>query len=248
MTNNGEEPPFTLRLEHYDDLDSTQDEMHRRLDAGEDIHGLVIRTEHQTRGRGQRQYDWRGEPGGSYQTLAIRDRIPTVLNTPHAALYVALGIAHSLREYGVTARIKWPNDLYYRGKKLAGILTEYRQAHLLVGVGMNVNNPVPETATGLRGWATETVHALVLAGLERGLTSLFAHHDVVSTFSSYDLLKGQEVQFAQGDTVVTGIARGIDASGRLKLELPDGTLHTFASGRITNLSEVLDRMQSGTRC
>ena len=114
--------PF--RIETYPTLTSTQDAMRERLGAGDNVHGLVIRALEQTGARGQRRRDWRSGPGGSYQTLAVKDE-SLGLRKPYAAVAVAVGLAQTLPEYGIRCGIKWPNDLFYRNKKVAGILCEY---------------------------------------------------------------------------------------------------------------------------
>jgi len=230
-------PALPLRILDFDTLPSTQDELRRRLLAGEDVHGLVVRAACQTAGRGRRARDWRAERGGSYQTLAVRDPAlgdGGVLSTiqPHAALTLAVGLAEVLPRYGVQAGLKWPNDVFYRGKKLAGMLVEAVQGHLLVGVGMNVNNDPPEGATGLRGWDVEGVHMLVLEGLQRGLEHLDdPAFDLPGAYAPFDLLLGEPLELRVGDARHTGLGAGIDGEGRLRLRDPDGvTAH--GSGRL----------------
>ena len=207
--------PF--KVETYPSLTSTQDVMRERLAAGEDVHGLVIRALEQTGARGQRKRDWLSGLGGSYQTLAVEDK-NSALKKPYAAIAVATGLAQTLPEYGIRCTVKWPNDLYYREKKVAGILCEYAKGHLLVGVGMNVNNEVPEGAASLRGLDVEGVSTFVLAGVQRGLELLANGDDLSAAFAPFDLLKEREVVVAFKNEPVRGVARGLDENGCLRLE------------------------------
>ena len=59
------------------------------------------------------------------------------------AVVVGIGIAQTLPEYGIQIGVKWPNDLHYRDKKVAGILCEYVSGHLLVGVGHEREQHLP---------------------------------------------------------------------------------------------------------
>ncbi len=213
--------PFVI--ETFDSLASTQDAMRERLESGENVHGLVIRALEQTAGRGQRERDWVATRGGSYQTLAVRDETPPVLNKPHAALVIALGLAETLPEYGLQVGVKWPNDLLYKGKKVAGILCEVVRAHLLVGVGVNVENEVPDGATAFRGLDVEGVSNLVLAGVQRGLEHLSTGLDLPSAFAPFDALKGQRIEVTASGVSQRGIAAGIDENGCLRLETNQGT-------------------------
>jgi BirA family transcriptional regulator, biotin operon repressor / biotin---[acetyl-CoA-carboxylase] ligase len=224
---------LAFRIETFDSLPSTQDEMRKRLERGDNVNGLVIRALEQTSGRGQRTRDWLSNRGGSYQTLAVHDE-SVVLNKPYAAIVIALGLAQVLPEYGIQIGIKWPNDLYYpykikQGKKVAGILCEYVKGHLLIGVGMNVNNEVPEGAVALRGLDVEGVSNFVLAGVQRGLELLISELDLPAAFAPYDILKDKEVEVLLGDKVQRGFARGLHESGCLLVEI-EGNIHQICQG------------------
>ena len=218
---------LSLRVVSYDLLGSTQDEMRRRLTAGEDVHGLVVQAAVQSAARGQRARDWQAGRGGSYQTLAVRGDPPG-----HAALVLALGLAETLPVYGVQVGLKWPNDLLYRGKKLAGVLAERVAGHLLVGVGLNVNNPLPEGATGLRGWDVQGANMVVLEGLQRGLIHLAdPAFDLSDAYWPFDLLAGEALELRSGDALHRGVGAGVDGSGQLLLRQGD-EVTAFSSGRL----------------
>jgi BirA family transcriptional regulator, biotin operon repressor / biotin---[acetyl-CoA-carboxylase] ligase len=224
---------LSFKIETFETLASTQDKMRARLERNENIHGLVIRALEQTSGRGQRSRDWQSNKGGSYQTLAVRDTDAT-LNKPYAAIVIAIGLAQVLPEYGIQIGIKWPNDLHYpykikQGKKVAGILCEYVQGHLLIGIGVNVNNDVPEGAVALRGLDVEGVSNFILAGVQRGLELLTSGLDLPSAFAPYDVLKDKEVEVLIGGNVETGVAQGLHENGCLLIEIA-GTLQQVCQG------------------
>ncbi len=224
---------IAFRIETFDSLPSTQDEMRRRLEQNQNIHGLVIRTLAQTAGRGQRARDWSSNRGGSYQTLAVYDEA-SALNKPYAAIVIAIGLAQVLPEYGIHVGIKWPNDLYYpnkikQGKKVAGILCEIVQQHLLIGVGVNANNDVPEGATALRGLDVEGVSNFVLAGVQRGLELLTNNIDLPTAFAPYDVLQNKEVSVILDNIEQIGMARGLHSNGCLLVEI-NKTLRQVCQG------------------
>ena len=212
--------PF--KIETFNILASTQDTLRERLERGNNVHGLVVRALEQSGARGQRRRDWSAASGGSYQTLAVKDLALPVFNKPYAAVVVGIGLAQTLPEYGIQVGVKWPNDLYYCGRKVAGILCEYVRGHLLVGVGMNVNNPPPAGATSLRGLDVEGVSGFVLAGVQRGLELLSEPHDLPGLFEPFDVLKNCEVEVALKGEVKRGLARGLDENGCLRLETSGG--------------------------
>lgn len=224
-----------LRILAFDSLPSTQDEARRRVEAGESVAGSVMRAAVQTAGRGQRARDWQAGFGGSYQTVIVRE--PEAGVSPATALVVALGLVEVFPTYGVRAGLKWPNDIYYRGKKLAGVLVERVSGHLLIGVGLNVNNEVPPGAIGLRGWDVEGGHMVVLEGVQRGLTHLGEERfDLSAAYGPFDLLEGQRLEVETAGEYRRGRGAGVDGEGRLKLEVAEGEVLRVSRGHLRAFS------------
>lgn len=126
-------PSLTL----LDEVGSTNDEA---LALGRDgaAHGMAVAARSQTAGRGRRGHAWASPPGNLYLSIVLR---PCVSPTRLAGLAGAcgLGALHVSDE----ALLKWPNDLYARGRKLAGVLVEAArddsgEPFAVCGVGVNV--------------------------------------------------------------------------------------------------------------
>src|SRR5690554_639511 len=109
---------LSWRIEEHASLASTQDELRKRLNAGNEVAGLVIRAARQSAGRGQRARDWFSAEGGSWQSAALRGSV-----SPGVALFMGIGIAQAFQPVLDPDRLllKWPNDLLYRGRKAGGI-------------------------------------------------------------------------------------------------------------------------------
>jgi BirA family biotin operon repressor/biotin-[acetyl-CoA-carboxylase] ligase len=186
----------------------------------------VIRAAEQQSGRGRRARDWYSAVGGSYQTLLFAPPLDNNLdNKPAVTLWVAVGLAKALNEQGVNKQgvqvmVKWPNDLYIDGKKVAGMLCEWCRNWLLVGVGVNVANIVPETATRLE-LPLEQVHESVIAGAAAGVRDWQKGDKALGeTFAAWDFLYGKQVTVQTGKHTTTGVARGVNAQGCLLLDTP----------------------------
>ncbi|PWU10014.1 MAG: biotin--[acetyl-CoA-carboxylase] ligase [Verrucomicrobia bacterium] len=118
--------------------------------------GAVVFAESQTAGRGQLGRSWHSPPGGGiWSSVLLRPGISpqaAACLTPFAVVAVASALYHST---GLQPRLKPPNDLYYSGGKVCGILTEARTgSHFfaVVGIGINVNQQ--EFPSDLQGRAT----------------------------------------------------------------------------------------------
>jgi BirA family biotin operon repressor/biotin-[acetyl-CoA-carboxylase] ligase len=103
--------------------------------------GTVVCTGFQSEGRGRfRHRKWYAEPGESLLFTLILGK--NNLDFPSLRIPLLLGLAVSLlceREYGFSALIKWPNDMYYADKKFAGILCQAEKDSILCGIGINAN-------------------------------------------------------------------------------------------------------------
>ena len=114
----------------------------------------AVLAQHQRFAHGQYGRFWMAPPGGVWLSAAL----PWPHGEPSTGLFgltVALALAEQLERYGVSAAIKWPNDLIVGSRKLAGVLPKlvFRGHHVRlarIGVGLNVRNPVPQGGIALR--------------------------------------------------------------------------------------------------
>lgn len=199
---------------------------------------FVICAREQTGGRGRRGNAWRSPPGGSYQTVVLQDNEQR-LRSASITLLVASQIARDLKkEFGVDVMVKWPNDLFLYGKKLAGILTEWTKGHLLVGVGVNgTTSPHARGATldiseEQLPLLAQIVRRAVFAAVSRAWEgSGFTAADV----EGIDFLAGRHIVanlFQSGSGMLNGVATGIDNSGRLLITDTSGTEHRILNASI----------------
>src|SRR5436190_13637804 len=134
----------------YDSLDSTNTRG-AALAATDDADGLVLIADVQTAGRGQYGRVWQSRPGGSL-LMSVVLRPPAELRRPVVlTAWAAVSVAEAvLALTGAQARIKWPNDLLVRGKKVCGILIEQTgtggEVTTVAGIGLNLNQTADEFA------------------------------------------------------------------------------------------------------
>jgi BirA family biotin operon repressor/biotin-[acetyl-CoA-carboxylase] ligase len=131
------------RVVHRDVVESTQDEAARLRDLGAPPRTAVV-AEHQTAGRGRKGSPFASPRGGLYVSLLLPS-VPGTVPGPATAA-VSLAVAEAIEaSAGTDVRVKWPNDLWVRGKKVAGILLDAagEERPLLAGIGINVRR-VPE--------------------------------------------------------------------------------------------------------
>ncbi len=147
------------KIHHFEEVESTNDEAHRLAEAGA-LHGEVVVADFQTRGRGRRGRSWVA-PRGKALTFSVVLR-PAIApaRAPEITIAAAVAAAEAAREMGAgSARIKWPNDVECKGRKIAGLLTELRAEpdrvrHAVLGVGVNVSLQMHDFPEELRPVAT----------------------------------------------------------------------------------------------
>lgn len=222
--------PFRLLVKHS--VDSTNDEIRRLAEQGMP-EGLIVITDQQTQGRGRRGSTWFSPPGESLAfSVLLRPDAPKAL-WPRLALATGLAVAEALEEYIPLVGIKWPNDVWVRGKKIAGILVEAGKDFVVVGIGLNVNTlefppEVADTATSLALENGSTIsRADVLTAVIRRL-SLRRHQidtdfqEVIHSIRVRCVLTGREVTLTAAAGPLSGTVETISPQGELLLRTSSG--------------------------
>lgn len=222
-------PGFTVEV--VPEIDSTNTELMRRARAGQ-LDPVLLVAERQTAGRGRLGREWlsanNNEASGSL-TFSLGLALAPA-DWSGLSLAVGLALAEALHP---DIQIKWPNDLWYQGRKLAGILIETAsigtQRYAVVGVGINI---AARSAEGLRTppawlhelqpqWTAGDVLAQVLKPLVLRIQACCAQGfgALREAYHARDYLYGKDVVCTDG---LSGQARGVDASGALLVHTAQG--------------------------
>jgi len=228
---------------------STNLELQRLMQQKGSAEGLVVITDNQTAGRGQRGNTWESEPGKNLTfSTGLRPSFLAAKNQFQLSMAVSLGLFDCLHELlpSVKIKIKWPNDMMLNGKKTCGILIENQVTgqtvdRSVVGIGLNVNQKLftIDSATSMtlvstHEWDLYKVFSLLLEKLEaRYLQLRSGDVDSIRAQYSKNLFWKNEVQrFAVGERKFSGIVRGVDDDGKLMLEA-GGQLRSFGFKEIS---------------
>ena len=229
-------------VEVWGSLGSTNDRARELARTGAPTLSVVL-AEEQTAGRGRGGRAWSSPHGlGLWMSVLLRPSVVGV--APLVPLLVGLATCRAVEHVsGLEPRIKWPNDLFLEGRKLAGVLCELEGTVLLLGVGVNVRqqpNDFPEalrsSAWSLEGASQRPVSRGKLAGalltemqflLSRPPLRLEGR--VADEIASRDGLRGLPVSVEGGPQ---GTAMGIDPRGRLVVRTADGTLQHAMAGTV----------------
>ncbi len=227
------------RIQVFDEIDSTNSEALRQLQAGKTENRVVVAAS-QTAGRGRRGRQWLSpQHAGLY--LSLTRRFTLGADALQAlSLVTAISVLEALVDSGVAGlELKWPNDVLFEGKKLAGILLELQQMDgvrfVVFGIGVNIQlseeakNSIERPVTDLSALLGElpsrvVIMAAVLNSLCQNLASYeergFAPFE--ERWNRLDCYRQHAIEIQNGESRLLGKSLGVDAAGSLLLETPDG--------------------------
>ena len=212
--------PLTFELAaHVESCESTQ----ALLDASMPEGSYAV-ADHQTAGRGRLGRTWEAPPGSAL-LVSVLLKPPAERPLPQLALVAGVAVADALEELtGLAVQIKWPNDVMLRRQKVCGILAEARDGAVVLGVGVNLAQPIEELPERAGSLFTTTGRALprdeVLAAVLDALGERYEAWAAGGLDAVYDGLGPRD--FLRGRTVsvngTTGVAELIDREGRLLVD------------------------------
>lgn len=232
---------FGVPRRHYRLVDSTNEQARALAIAGAP-NGTVVTASEQTAGRGRRGRQWSAPRGKALLVSAIL----APLGAEHALLPLAvpLAVCEAVESLApIRCRVKWPNDVWCEGRKLAGVLIEAQPPEwAVIGIGLNVSIEAEEFPDDLRQPATSVGHGVGVASAlaavcERlGQWAAAPRERVVAEFEARDALRGRQVSWAgaggeEGDG--SGVADGVDDRGNLVVVRDDGQRVALGSGEVT---------------
>ncbi|MBZ5613804.1 MAG: biotin--[acetyl-CoA-carboxylase] ligase [Acidobacteriia bacterium] len=247
----GSAPGAAKQIHHYYKIGSTNVEAMRAAMEGAP-EGSVFLAEEQLGGRGRGAHTWHSARStGIYCSVILRPAMPpsdALIFSLAAGLAVLAAVAEIAPQLSVD--LKWPNDLLLGGNKFCGILIEMnaeatRVRHLVVGVGINVNQvkfpaELRESATSLRvetgtEWSRVELCAALLKSLDREYRGMVedagARDAILRRFEkSSSSVRGREVSIEENGGLA-GVTEGLDERGFLRVRTAEG-LRTVVSGTV----------------
>ncbi len=228
------------RLLHFPVVESTMDLLHE-LAAGGAEAGTVVVAGEQTAGRGSRGRPWGSPPGGLWLSALYRPR--SAAGVELLSLRAGLAVARAIEALGRGLRIalKWPNDLMLDDRKLGGILCEARWqgealAWVVVGVGLNVTNPIPVEVAGGATRLADRMPGIgpgsIEPGVSAGLRALDAGAGRLDPAELADLRTRDWLLGRRLNAPAAGVAEGIAEDGALLVRDSAGALVRVRAGTV----------------
>ena len=218
---------------------STNDDVKEWLKQSRHNRIVVYVANRQTKGRGTRGRIWENEDDALLMSVGLK----VCYVKPEMMPFLGWHIMKRLQRIDSAIQVKWPNDLWINGKKLAGILCETvqmqgNQIGIVVGVGVNLEGKNPEHAylrcvgTNKISLCADLVQTIVLA-LENFSDEKLS--EVSSFWKESDALYGKRVSVVDASArTFEGIEKGIDVKGHLLLEV-EGKCSAFSDVTVSGI-------------
>ena len=221
--------------------------------AGSVDEGTVVIAESQTGGRGRMGRKWISPEGGIWLSVVLKPRMQP-LHAPRITLLAGVAVAKTIRNIGLPAKIKWPNDVLINGRKVCGILTEIGAEmdsiqYVVVGVGIDANvdtetfpEEVRDSSTSLKNELGFDINRVeFVQRLLSELESLYmkfqkeGFSSILEEWRNMSATIGEWVKITTQSRIMYGEAIGVDSEGALILETSEGKLEKIVAGHCEHL-------------
>lgn len=245
--------PKFLHIIALDQCDSTNNYMKTNYENLKDKLPVLVTSSLQTAGRGREKRNWVSPKGkGLYSSFGFN--LENNQNLNFLPLIAGISVIETLKKItGIELGLKWPNDILYKNKKIAGILIENiiteSNIFCIAGIGINLNHTAADFPGELKDKAAslkmitglttiaEQINPLLAALLFQWVEKLkkSATEEIIQTANRYSgFLKDKNISFHHppDNKIISGIFKGINHDGGLILENKQGSTTIYYSGEI----------------
>ncbi|GAB1263656.1 bifunctional biotin--[acetyl-CoA-carboxylase] ligase/biotin operon repressor BirA [Aurantivibrio infirmus] len=230
---------LVLELDLHRSIGSTNSHAISRANSG-DSHGYICLAEHQSEGRGRHGRRWISPFARNVYLSIVWEYDGGAAVLEGLSLAVGVAIVQALSENGIEGvQLKWPNDLLWKGKKLAGVLLEMTgdaagRCKVIVGIGLNVGmlsqeaSEVDQAWVGLSSINDGVSRNKLVSSLLNNLLPLLDDYDekgfapLRDAWESLDYFRENEVEIRSGEQITVGKVCGVTDSGALRLQNRSG--------------------------
>lgn len=210
--------------------------------------GSVCIANEQTNGKGRRGRSWQSPNNDNlYFSMLWYFDFNISENLAPLSLVVAIEVAEILSKYTKDIKVKWPNDIYFKGKKFGGILVETMKQHqeigVVIGIGLNLGTmnwqqglQIHQPFSSLAEFSISpfTIASKLAVQLQQNLAKFTqtGFNEFLPLWSKWDEFLNQDVKLITENGEITGTNLGVNEKGELLLHTLTG-IQSFAIGEIS---------------
>ena len=232
-------------IRYYEKVSSTNELAVELIDKGQVSHGTIISASYQTAGKGQRQNKWHSK---ALSNLTISVLLKPSCIDPCRQFYISMVISiamvEALNKYAGPFQVKWPNDIYFEGDKIAGILIENSICGSeinwsICGIGININetdfpgflpNPVSLKSITGKDYNISFIMRDIMLQLNKWYKKLESHKFelIKSRYLEYLFGFSKESLFRANNENFKGIISGVNESGQILIKRSGGEAEAYS--------------------
>jgi BirA family biotin operon repressor/biotin-[acetyl-CoA-carboxylase] ligase len=215
-----------------------------KVRSREATNGLIVITNNQISGRGQRGNTWLSEAGANLtlSVVYLPENLP-VNKSFYLNIVSSLAVSKTIKRFlpSKTISVKWPNDIYSNKKKLSGILieTSIQQQNIssvVIGIGINVNEqiiPIPTASSMLQeagySFNLNELFQILIENIEQYYLLLIneSYEELFIQYSENMFLLNEQHTFRDSTGEFNGIITGITENGQLIIQKDSGNIETY---------------------
>jgi len=210
-----------MKIYRYYEVTSTQEIAKKLIDEGKNNFAVI--ADYQKEGRGRLERKWISPPGGLYMSVVIK-------KDDRAFMRAGVAVVKALKHAGIEAKLKWPNDVLVRNKKIAGILVENYKGNSIVGVGINISHAPLKEATCIECEGGSINRDKLAKLIIKGLKKKKFYEEYKQMCSTI----GKDVKIIALNEVIEGRTIDVDSIGRIVVETKNG-INKVAAGDCIHL-------------
>lgn len=241
------------QIAYFDSIGSTNDEAKKLALEDSCVDGTVVIAEEQTSGRGRFDRKWASAKyKGINMSIILKPNIEAY-NLPLISSIAAAAVGMAIDEFGMEAKIKWPNDIIVNWRKVCGILAEAsgemnRLNYVIVGIGINVNQESKDFSEEISNKATsmmiekdehiprKAILCSILDKFEKLYDELLKNGNAKKSLEyckENSILIGRKIEVIRKNQITVAKAVDIDDIGALVVENENGVRERLVSGEVS---------------
>ena len=236
----------------YEEVGSTNDVLRKLISDGAVSDGAVVVSDSQTEGRGRLGRRWISPAGRNLYLSALFCPEVSPQESSVFTFLASCALIEVFSRYGISATIKWPNDILVGGKKISGVLTELGTSdgvvdYLVIGIGVNLNLSEESIRREMEDISEKTTSLSILLGedisrerfcaeLINLLDRFYGEFRRLGTRVIVDMwierwgFMGEEISVDVSGEVIRGVVERVDGNGFLYLRTDEGDLRRVIAG------------------
>lgn len=236
---------ITNNIHYFKRIDSTQELAKRILKKKSLKTPLTLVADEQTKGHGRHGRDFYSPPTtGLYFSIILPNWKKNLSKNELLTIDIAVVISKVLENFfpDKSFKLKWVNDIYLKGFKVAGIITDVYpnsngSLNLIIGVGINLStaqfpNYLSYKAIGINTKSTVDQNKLLIQIIKKIIKYYYSKKHFLNDYRKRSLILGKNITIQLGNKTIESIAQKIENNGYLTVKEKNGNLKTFSAGEI----------------